>query len=84
MNRQFTVAKPNQVDVSDITYIWTQEGWLYLAIVIELFSRRMVDWSLNSQMKATLVCDALRMATWLRRPPPGLTVQHDSSRKLLG
>ncbi len=78
LNRQFDVAKPNQVYVCDITYIWTQEGWLYLAIVIDLFSRKVVGWSMSSRMKATLVCDALRMAIWLRQPPPGLIVQHDS------
>ncbi len=60
LNRQFTVVKPDQVYVSDITYIWTQEGWLYLAIVIDLFSRKVVGWSMSSRMKATLVCDALR------------------------
>ncbi len=78
LNRRFTVVKPDQVYVSDITYIWTQEGWLYLAIVIDLFSRKVVGWSMSSRMKATLVCDALRMAIWLRRPPPGLIVQQDS------
>lgn len=78
LNRQFTVAKPDQIYVSDITYIWTQEGWLYLAIVIDLFSRKVVGWSMSSRMKATLACDALRMAIWLRRPPPGLIVQQDS------
>ena len=78
LNRQFTVAKPDQVYVCDITYIWTQEGWLYLAVVIDLFSRKVVGWSMSSRMKATLVCDALRMAIWLRRPPPGLIVQQDS------
>ncbi len=78
LNRQFDVAKPDQVYVCDITYIWTQEGWLYLAIVIDLFSRKVVGWSMSSRMKATLVCDALRMAIWLRRPPPGLIVQQDS------
>ena len=71
MNRQFTFAKPDQVDVSDITYIWTQEGRLYLAIVTDLFSRKVVGWSMSSRMKATLVCDALRMAIWLRRTSPG-------------
>lgn len=77
LNRQFAVAKPDQVYVCDITYIWTQEGWLYLAIVIDLFSRKVVGWSMNSRMKAALVCDALRMAIWLRRPPPGLIVHSD-------
>ncbi|SDX17330.1 Integrase core domain-containing protein, partial [Nitrosomonas eutropha] len=56
---------------------WTREGWLYLAVVIDLFSRKVVGWSMSSRMKATLVCDALRMAIWLRRPPPGLIVHSD-------
>ena len=77
LNRQFTVARPDQVYVCDITCIWTQEGWLYLAVVIDLFSRKVVGWSMSSRMKATLVCDALRMAIWLRRPPPGLIVHSD-------
>ena len=77
LNRQFTVGRPDQAYVSDITYIWTQEGWLYLAIVIDLFSRKVVGWSMSSRMKAMLVCDALRMAVWLRRPPPGLIVHSD-------
>ena len=77
LNRQFTVARPDQVYVCDITYIWTQEGWLYLAIVIDLFSRKVVGWSMSSRMTAALVCDALRMAIWLRRPPPGLIVHSD-------
>ena len=60
LNRQFDVAAPNQAYVGDITYIWTQEGWLYLAVVIDLFSRKVVGWSMSSRMKAQLVCDALR------------------------
>jgi len=71
------VVKPDQVDVSVITYIWIRKGWLYLAIVIDLFSRKVVGWGMSSRMKATLVCDALRMAIWLRRPPPGLIAQQD-------
>jgi len=77
LNRQFTVAKPDQAYVCDITYVWTQEGWLYLAIVIDLFSRKVVGWSMSSRMKASLVCDALRMAISLRQPPPGLVVHSD-------
>jgi transposase InsO family protein len=50
--------------VSDITDIWTQEGWLYLAVVIDLFSRKVVGWSMSTKMKARLVCDALQMAVW--------------------
>jgi putative transposase len=77
LNRQFDVAAPNQVYVGDITYIWTREGWLYLAVVIDLFSRKVVGWSMSSRMKARLVCDALRMAIWQRQPQAGLTVHSD-------
>ena len=77
LGRQFDVAGPDQVYVGDITYLWTQEGWLYLAVVIDLFSRKVVGWSMGSRMKAQLVCDALRMATWQRRPEAGLIVHSD-------
>lgn len=77
LNRQFKVDKPNQSYVSDITYLWTQEGWLYLAVVIDLFSRKVVGWSMSPRMKASLVCDALRMAIWQRKPEPGLIVHSD-------
>ncbi len=76
--RQFDVAKIDQVYVSDITYIWTKEGWLYLAVVIDLCSRKVVGWSMDSRMKAELVCDALQMALWQRRPKAGLV--HHSDR----
>ncbi len=78
VNRQFDVPQPDQVYVADVTYIWTQEGWLYLAVVIDLCSRRIVGWSMSSRMKAQLVCDALKMATWQRRPNAGLI--HHSDR----
>lgn len=58
VKRQFDVPEPDQVYVADITYIWIQEGWLYLAVVIDLFSRKVVGWTW-SRMKAQLVCDAL-------------------------
>ena len=61
-----------------MTYIWTQEGWLYLAVVIDLCSRRVVGWSMSSRMKAKLVCDALQMALWRRKPKAGLI--HHSDR----
>jgi len=76
--RQFDVAEPDKVYASDITYIWTQEGWLYLAVVIDLYSRKVVGWSISSRMKAQLVCDALSMAIWLRQPKAGLI--HHSDR----
>ena len=77
LNRQFDVEATNQAYVQDITYIWTQEGWLYLAVVIDLCSRRVVGWSMGSRMKAKLVCDALTMAIWQRRPKSGLVVHSD-------
>ena len=77
LNREFDVNKPNKAFVSDITYVWTQEGWLYLAVVIDLFSRKVVGWSMSSRMKAQLVYDALTMAIWQRRPDAGLIVHSD-------
>ena len=66
LNRQFTAASPNQKWVADFTYIWTLEGWLYVAAVIDLFSRRVVGWTMKAEMTATLVADALIMAIWRR------------------
>ncbi len=78
LQRQFDVPQPDQAYVADVTYIWTQEGWLYLAVVIDLFSRKVVGWSISSRMKAAIVCDALTMAIWQRRPKAGLI--HHSDR----
>ena len=78
VQRQFDVPEADRVYVADITYIWTQEGWLYLAVVIDLCLRKVVGWSMGSRMKAQLVCDALRMAIWQRRPKAGLI--HHSDR----
>ena len=77
LNRDFAPRGPNQAYVQDITYLWTQEGWLYLATVIDLYSRRVVGWSIGSRMTAQLVCDALKMAIWQRRPDVGLIVHSD-------
>ena len=74
LDRQVSASGPDQAYVSDITYLWTQEGWLYLAVVIDLFSRRVVGWSMSYRMKTRLVTDALHMAIWRRRPKPGLIV----------
>ena len=68
LNRNFTVAAPNQAWAGDITYIATEEGWLFLAVVIDLFSRQVVGWSMQPEMRRDLVIDALDMA-WLRRSP---------------
>jgi transposase InsO family protein len=78
IQRQFDVPQPDQVYAADVTYVWTQEGWLYLAVVMELYSRKVVGWSMSSRMKAQLVCDALKMAIWQRRPKAGLI--HHSDR----
>jgi transposase InsO family protein len=78
LNREFNVAQLDRVYAADVTYLWTQEGWLYLAVVIDLCSRKVVGWSMSSRMKAKLVCDALQMALWRRRPKAGLI--HHSDR----
>jgi putative transposase len=72
LNRQFAVEQANQYYVGDITYIWTQEGWLYLAVVIDLYSRLVVGWSMAKHMRTSLVNDALLMAIWSRKPAKGL------------
>lgn len=72
LNRNFKVDVPNKVWVGDITYIWTDMGWLYLATVIDLFSRKVVGWSMSNRMKTSLVNDAMLMAIWQRKPPKGL------------
>jgi transposase InsO family protein len=72
LDRQFSIDQINQVYVGDITYIHTQEGWLYLAVVIDLFSRQVVGWSMAAYMKTQLVNDALQMAIGKRKPGKGL------------
>ena len=66
LDRQFHAASPNRKWIADFTYIWTAEGWLYVAAVIDLFSRRVVGWSMSPSMTAQLVADALLMAIWRR------------------
>lgn len=77
LDREFTVDDPDRVYVGDITYIWTQEGWLYLAVVLDLFSRQVVGWSMSHRMTRELVNDALRMAYWRRKPAPGVIFHSD-------
>ena len=77
LNRQFEQAMPNQVWVADITYIRTRSGWLYLAAVLDLHSRKIVGWAMAPEMPAALVCAALQMAIAQRNPPPGLIVHSD-------
>jgi transposase InsO family protein len=78
LNRRFSPQAPNQVWGTDITYLWTQEGWIYLAVVIDLYSRRVVGWAMDKRMKKALVIRALMMAVNLRKPPRGLI--HHSDR----
>ncbi|MCF8002448.1 MAG: IS3 family transposase [Halanaerobiales bacterium] len=77
LNRKFDVAPPNKVWVSDITYIPTAEGWLYLAIVIDLYSRKAVGWAINKQMTKQLVIDAFNMSIKNRKPEKGLIFHSD-------
>lgn len=77
LDRQFEVSEPDRYYVGDITYIATLEGWLYLAVVIDLFSRQIVGWSMDERMKAKLVNDALLMAIWKRKPKGGLVWHTD-------
>ena len=78
LKRRFDVEKPNTIWCSDITYLWTNEGWLYLAIVVDLHSRKAVGWAINKHMKVSLVKEALAMAYFRRRPGRGLI--HHSDR----
>ena len=78
LNRQFEVTAPNKVWTTDISYVWTLEGWLYVAVVIDLFSRQVVGWAINDHMRTTLCVSALQMAFWRRKPEPG--VLHHSDR----
>ncbi len=78
LDRRFDVEVPNARWATDITYIWTQQGWLYLAVVMDLFSRKIVGWSMQDTMERSLVISALEMALKARRPPPGML--HHSDR----
>lgn len=77
LDRQFDAAGPNQRWVADFTYIWTLEGWLYLAVVLDLFSRRVIGWSMQPRMTSDLVSDALLMAIWRRGWPTELLHHSD-------
>jgi putative transposase len=77
LDRQFVADAPNQKWVADFTYIWTAEGWLYVAVVIDLFSRRVVGWSMSATMTAQLVADAMMMAIWRRGKPDALLHHSD-------
>lgn len=76
LDRQFAASGPNQKWVADFTYVWTGEGWLYVAVVLDLYSRRIVGWSMQQQMTAQLVTDAMIMAIWRRRPKDAALLHH--------
>ena len=78
LNRTFDASSANRKWVADFTYLWTAEGWLYVAAVVDLFSRGVVGWSMSATMTAQLVTDALVMAIWRRGTPH--TVLHHSDR----
>lgn len=77
LDRQFELVAANISWVSDITYIRIRNGWLYLAVVMDLFSRKIIGWAMASSMPAELVCSALQMTITHRRPPAGLIVHAD-------
>ncbi len=76
--RQFAPTAANRVWAGDITYLWTEEGWLYLAVVLDLYSRAVIGWAMGPRLTANLAMDALTMALWRRKPMPGLL--HHSDR----
>ena len=84
LDRNFQVEQPDSVWCGDITYLWTMEGWLYLAVVIDLSSRKVVGWAMNSRMKASLVMEALSMAYWRRKPGKGLIHHSDRGSQYAG
>ncbi|OLO25323.1 hypothetical protein BTR23_24870 [Alkalihalophilus pseudofirmus] len=77
LDRQFMVNSPNKAWVTDITYIHTNEGWLYLASVMDLYSRKIVGWAMDKTMTKQLVIDALKMAYKRQKPKPGLIYHSD-------
>jgi putative transposase len=77
LNRRFDGWRMNRAWVGDVTYIATAEGWLYLAVIVDLASRRVVGWAMSERIKADLVCQALRMAYWRRKPAVGLIMHTD-------
>ena len=77
LQRDFHASGPNQKWVADFTYIWTAQGWLYAAVVMDLYSRRIVGWSMSESMQAKMVSDALLMAIWRRGKPSSLVHHSD-------
>ena len=76
LNRQFTVAQPNRAWAGDLTYVWTAQGWLYLAVVMDLYSRTVIGWAMSERLCADLATQALTMALWRRKPQRGGLLYH--------
>ncbi len=83
VKRNFVASKMDRVWAADITYVHTREGFLYLAFILDVHSRRIVGWAMESHLRAELVVDALRMAVWRRKPAPGL-IHHSDSQNTNG
>jgi len=77
LNQDFAAQRPDQIWVSDITYLWTREGWLYLAVILDLFSRKIVGWSMSHRLGQELVLNAFQQALWHRRPGSGIIFHSD-------
>jgi putative transposase len=81
VNRDFSPAAPNKVWVTDITYIRTYDGWIFLAVIVDLYSRQVVGWAMQSQMTTDLVLQALVSAVWKRKPAAGLIIHSDQGSR---
>jgi transposase InsO family protein len=84
LNRDFQAHRPNAVCCSDITYLWTMEGWLFLAVIIDLYSRKVIGCSICHRMKASLVIEALLVAYWRRKPSKKLIFRSDPGSQYAG
>lgn len=84
LSRDFTADAPNRRWVADFTHVWTREGWLYVATILDLYSRRIVGWSMKANMTAELVMDALSMAIWRRGKPKKLLHHSDQGSQYTG
>jgi len=84
LNRQFETDKPNKVWLSDITYIWTQEGWLYLSTILDLYNRQVIGWSMDDRLTQNLVLQSLNQALGRRKPDPGVVFHSDRGSQYAG
>jgi transposase InsO family protein len=84
LNRVFETDKPNKVWLSDITYIWTQEGWLYLSAIMDLYNRQVIGWSMDERLTQELVLQALNQALGRRKPDPGVVFHSDRGSQYAG